>query len=198
MSKNRNKRYNFTRKSPPAEIAGSGYESENLQNVNTESVVVSEMISSTTAEDKKNYADLTNVELARLIVENAWSSRAESTLNRLSKDELIFICKNKSDESLERVSKANVESANDIITACIDLLDEAHKARNGELNKESIKKFTQKQSTALAPMLNQLAYTNFGLIAMCIGLGLLAADSFYGFEKMGFFKKNKVIVNEKK
>lgn len=195
MSKNRNKRYNFTRKSPPAEIAGSGFESENLQNINNESVIVS---AESTTIPEKNYADLTNVELARLIVENAWSSRAESTLNRLSKDELIFICKNKSDESLERVSKANVESANDIITACIDLLDEVHKARNGELNKESIKKFTQKQSTALAPLLNSLAYTNFGMIAMCIGLGLLAVDSFYGFEKMGFFKKNKVIVNEKK
>lgn len=195
MSKNRNKRYIFTRKSPPAEIAGSGFESENLQNINNESVIVS---AESTTIPEKNYADLTNVELARLIVENAWSSRAESTLNRLSKDELIFICKNKSDESLERVSKANVESANDIITACIDLLDEVHKARNGELNKESIKKFTQKQSTALAPLLNSLAYTNFGMIAMCIGLGLLTLDSFYGFEKMGFFKKNKVIVNEKK
>lgn len=185
MSKNRNKRFNFTQKQAPAQNAESGLESQNLQNASGESVGASVAEASTQSEKAKNFAELTNIELARIIVENGWSNRAESTLNRLSKDELIFICKNQSDESLERVSKANVESASDIVAAFIDLLDEVHKARDGESNKESLKKFTQKQSTSLAPFLNSLAYSNFGLVALGAGLALLSVDSFWGFKRVG-------------
>ena len=184
MSKNRNKRFNFTKKTPPVQNADSGFESLNPQNFTNESTGGS-IAESPAQNDKVNYSELTNIELARIIVENSWSQRAESTLNRLSKDELIFICKNQSDESLERVSKANVESANDIVTAFIDLLDEVHKARDGESNKESLKKFTAKQSTSLAPFLNSLAYSNFGLLALGAGLMLLAVDSFWGFKRVG-------------
>ena len=186
MSKNRNKRFNFTQKTPPAQNADSGFESLNPLNVNSESSGVG-VAESPAQSEKVNYSELTNIELARIIVENGWSQRAESTLNRLSKDELIFICKNQSDESLERVSKANVESANDIVTAFIDLLDEVHKARDGESNKESLKKFTAKQSVSLAPFLNSLAHTNFGLITLGAGLTLLAVDSFWGFKRVGEF-----------
>lgn len=185
MSKNRNKRFNFTQKQSTAQNADSGLESMNPQNLSSESVGVSGAETPAQSEKNKNFAELTNIELARIIVENGWSQRAESTLNRLSKDELIFICKNQSDESLERVSKANVESANDIVVAFIDLLDEVHKARDGESNKESLKKFTQKQSTSLAPFLNSLAYSNFGLVALGAGLALLAVDSFWGFKRVG-------------
>lgn len=185
MSKNRNKRFNFTQKQAPAQNADSGLESQNLKNANGESVGASVAEVPTQGDKIKNYAELTNIELARIIVENGWSSRAESTLNRLSKDELIFICKNQSDESLERVSKANVESASDIVAAFIDLLDEVHKARDGESNKESLKKFTQKQSMSLAPFLNSLAYSNFGLVALGAGLALLSVDSFWGFKRVG-------------
>lgn len=186
MSKNRNKSFNFTQKQASAQNADSGFKSLNLSNSSGESVGASVADTPTQSENVKvNYSEMTNIELARIIVENAWSQRAESTLNRLSKDELIFICKNQSDESLERVSKANVESANDIVTAFIDLLDEVHKARDGESNKESLKKFTQKQSTSLAPFLNSLAYSNFGLVALGAGLALLAVDSFWGFKRVG-------------
>ena len=185
MSKNRNKRFNFTQKQAPAQNAESGLESQNLQNASGESLGASVAEAPTQSDKAKNFAELTNIELARIIVENGWSNRAESTLNRLSKDELIFICKNKSDESLERVSKANVESASDIVAAFIDLLDEVHKARDGEFNKESLKKFTQKQSTSLAPFLNSLAYSNFGLVALGAGLALLSVDSFWGFKRVG-------------
>ena len=185
MSKNRNKRFNFTQKQAPAQNAESGLESQNLQNASGESLGASVAEAPTQSDKAKNFAELTNIELARIIVENGWSNRAESTLNRLSKDELIFICKNQSDESLERVSKANVESASDIVAAFIDLLDEVHKARDGEFNKESLKKFTQKQSTSLAPFLNSLAYSNFGLVALGAGLALLSVDSFWGFKRVG-------------
>lgn len=186
MSKNRNKRFNFTQKQAPAQNADSGFESPNPLNLSGESVGASVAEVPTQSEKvKANYSEMTNIELARIIVENGWSQRAESTLNRLSKDELIFICKNQSDESLERVSKANVESASDIVTAFIDLLDEVHKARDGESNKESLKKFTQKQSTSLAPFLNSLAYSNFGLVALGAGLALLSVDSFWGFKRIG-------------
>ena len=197
MSKNRNKRFNFTQKQAPAQNADSGLESQNLQNLNNESISADRAEAPTQGDKiKVNYSELTNIELARIIVENGWSQRAESTLNRLSKDELIFICKNQSDESLERVSKANVESANDIVTAFIDLLDEVHKARDGESNKESLKKFTQKQSTSLAPFLNSLAYSNFGLVALGAGLTLLSIDSFWGFKRVGglFGFKSSVVV----
>lgn len=199
MSKNRNKRFNFTQKQAPAQNADSGFESLNLSNTSGESVGASVAGTPTQSENVKvNYSEMTNIELARIIVENGWSQRAESTLNRLSKDELIFICKNQSDESLERVSKANVESANDIVTAFIDLLDEVHKARDGESNKESLKKFTQKQSTSLAPFLNSLAYSNFGLVALGAGLALLAVDSFWGFKRVGGFFGFKSAVVEAK
>lgn len=199
MSKSRNKRFNFTQKQAPAQNADSGLESQNLQNLSNESISADRAEAPTQGDKiKVNYSELTNIELARIIVENGWSQRAESTLNRLSKDELIFICKNQSDESLERVSKANVESASDIVCAFIDLLDEVHKARDGETNKESLKKFTQKQSTSLAPYLNSLAYSNFGLIALGAGLALLSVDSFWGFRRVGAFfgfKSNMIEVN---
>lgn len=179
MSKIPKKRFKFTQKQSTAQNADSGIESENHLLKDNESEPRD------SAPQGVNYSELTNIELARIIKDNGFSERAESTLNRLSKDELIFIIKNQSDESLERVSKANVETANDIIGAVVDLLDEVHLARNGETNKESLKKFTQKQSVAISPYLNSLAYTNFGLFALGVGVALLTIDSFYGFDRVG-------------
>ena len=182
MSKMPRKRFKFTQKQAPAQNAESGFESLNQNQIFDDSQSAD---NAGQGESSVNYGEMTNIELARLIVENGWSQRAESTLNRLSKDELIFICKNQSDEQLERVSKANVETASDLVAGIIDLLDDVHRARDDKPNKESIKKFTQKQSVALAPYLNTLGYTNLGLFALGVGVALLTIDSFYGLGNLG-------------
>lgn len=182
MSKMPKKRFKFTQKTPPAQNAESGFESLNPKQIFDNSQSAD---NAGQGESSVNFSEMTNIELARLIVENGWSQRAESTLNRLSKDELIFICKNQSDEQLERVTKANVETASDLVAGLIDLLDDVHRARDDKPNKESIKKFTQKQSVALAPHLNTLGYTNLGLFALGVGVALLAVDSFYGLGNLG-------------
>lgn len=140
-----------------------------------------------------DYTQLTNNDLARIIIERGYSTRAESTLSRLSKDELLLIIANKSDDVKGDAYKTNIESAHEIVKIIIDLMDEIKQAREQKQNNQTLKNFTQKQSISLATYLNGINANNYGLIALIIGLLIICIDSIIGFAnlKKVFIKNGK-------
>lgn len=142
-------------------------------------------------ESEQDFTQLTNKELAVYIVQMGYSTRAESTLNRLSKEELLLIIANKNDEIKGELNKTNIESASELVKIFIDFMDEIHKSRDGKENNQTLKNFTQKQSISVSPLLNNLSVSNYGVIALVIGVLLISIDSVLGFAniKKLFIKK---------
>lgn len=167
-------------------------------NKNNESAAIAD--ESTHLENESNheqndidYTQLTNIDLARIIIERGYSTRAESTLSRLSKDELLLIIANKNDDVRGDAYKTNIESAHEIVKIIIDLMDEIKRAREQKQNNQTLKNFTQKQSISLATHLNSVNANNYGLIALIIGLLIICIDSIVGFAnlKKVFIKNGK-------
>lgn len=144
-------------------------------------------------QNEQDFTALTNKELASYIVQMGFSTRAESTLSRLSKEELLLIIANKNDEIKGDLNKTNIESASELVKIFIDFMDEIHKSRDGKENNLTLKNFTQKQSISVSPLLNNLSVSNYGVIALVIGCLVIAVDSIVGFAnvKKLFIKKGK-------
>lgn len=148
--------------------------------------------------DDVDYTTLTNNDLARIIVARGYSTRAESTLSRLSKDELLLIIAEKADERKGDLHKSNIESAQELIKIYIDFMDEIKKARDDKENNKTLKNFTQKQSVSIAPFLNNVSLSNYGIIALIFGLLLIGLDSIVGFKNLKELITKKVKSSENK
>lgn len=129
----------------------------------------------------KKEKELTNKEKAQFILENGYSSRSQTTLERLSKDELDFIIKNQREPQAKEINTENKEATASLIQNVLDFLDTYKKDKQGKGISAPVKNFIIKNSESLdfanAKVSGAVAV---GLVAICF-IGILV-DSLVGWD----------------
>lgn len=156
--------------------------------LNAESVKASNIPSGNPSGNKS--AD-SNVEKAQKIIDLGYSKRSQSTLERLSKEELEFILKNKRDPEKDELSKDSLDASKEIVSGYIQVCEAVKSARCDEpLNKTFIK-ICQAQDKALCELVGASAKGKTALILLSIAMIALLIDACIGFDviKERFAKK---------
>lgn len=142
--------------------------------------------------DKESLSNLTLAELAQLA--KPFSNRNISTLQRLKREELIYIITNKKDD-YERTELSNLNrDAKDFIEVCISVLSDIKEARGGGALNALLVRIFRNQGNRLAEGFVKLGVSGgaFGWV-MCGGVvTLLIIDSVFGLSSISkIFTKRK-------
>lgn len=142
--------------------------------------------------DSESLSTLTLAELAQLA--KPFSNRSISTLQRLKREELIYIITNKRDDyAREELSNLNRDSK-DFIEVCINILNDIKQERGGGALNALLVRIFRNQGNRLAEGFVKLGVSGgvFGWI-MCGGcVTLLIIDAVWGLSHVAkFFKKDK-------
>lgn len=125
--------------------------------------------------------EMTNKEKATFIIEQGYSSKSQTTLERLSKEELDLIIKNQRDLEKDELNKENREATSSLIENILDFLDSYKKERQGKGISAPIKSFIKKNSESLdfanAKVSGSVA---IALVGICF-IGILV-DSIIGWD----------------
>ena len=139
--------------------------------------------------------EMTNKEKAQFILNNGFSSKSLSTLERMSKEELDSIIQNERDLEKDELKKEDKEATKTLITQLLDFLDTYKKERTKQGISAPLKSFIVKNS-------ENLSFAN-AKISGAVGLGLagvcmliVCIDSLIGFDKLKERITQKKVKNE--
>lgn len=127
--------------------------------------------------------EMTNKEKAQFILNNGFSNKSLSTLERMSKEELDQIIQNERDLEKDELKKDDKEATKTLITQLLDFLDTYKKERTKQGISAPLKSFIIKNS-------ENLSFAN-ARVSGAVGLGLagicmliVCIDSLIGFDKL--------------
>lgn len=131
----------------------------------------------------KKEKELTNKEKAQYIREMGFSSRSQSTLERLSKEELDLIIKLERDIDKDDINKDDREATKSLISQILDFLNSYKKERcNKEIN-PALRGFIVKNSENIN-IVNTKTSGIIGIILISLAGVYVFLDSILGIEKV--------------
>lgn len=134
----------------------------------------------------------TNLDKATFIVENGYSKRSITTLERLNVKELDFIIENKRDPESNEISKKTIEASKEITKGYISILESIKETRANEPLNKGVKAMLEKNDTALSEYVGTSTQGKISIGIYVISAVLLLIDSLIGFDKIkGFVSKEK-------
>lgn len=141
----------------------------------------------------------TNLEKATFIVENGYSKRSITTLERLNVKELDFIIENKRDPEANEISKKTIEASKEITKGYISILESIKETRANEPLNQGVKSMLEKNDTALSEYVGASTHGKISIFLYIASAVLLLIDSLIGFDKVkGFVSKEKAKKEDKK
>lgn len=129
----------------------------------------------------------TNLEKATFIVENGYSKRSITTLERLNAKELDFIIENKRDPEANEISKKTIEASKEITKGYISILESIKETRAKEPLNQGVKSMLEKNDTALSEYVGASTHGKISIFLYIASALLLLIDSLIGFDKVKSF-----------
>lgn len=132
---------------------------------------------------KTTQKEMTNKEKAQYILENGFSSKSLSTLERMSKQELDLIIQNERDLEKDEFNKSDQEATKTLIQQFLDFLDAYKKERTGKGVSQPLKTFVVK-NTETMNFANAKVSGAIGIALAGLCMLGIAIDSLFGWDKL--------------
>lgn len=134
----------------------------------------------------KKDRELTNKEKAQYILENGFSSKSQSTLERMSKEELDLIIKLQRDLDKDEVNKEDREATAGLINNIMDFLNSWKKERSGKEINPALRGFISKNTQDLS-LVNTKISGVIGIVLIGLAGVYVFLDSIVGIDKVKEF-----------
>ena len=127
---------------------------------------------------------MTNKEKAEFIIQNKYSKRAKTTLERLTADELDWIIENKRDPEADEFNQTDNEAIKELANSLINFLDDFKKARTKDEKgiNPALKTFILKNTDKISKFTNAKITGILGVILLIMAIVVLIVDSLVGFD----------------
>ena len=141
---------------------------------------------------KSKQQEFTNKEKAAFIVEQGYSNRAQSTLERLTAEELDLIIKLERDPDKQELDLEGKEATANLIKSILDFLNNYKKERTGSEINPSLRNYIQNNTKEMS-IVNAKIGGLIGVGLICLVSLYVVIDSLLGSEKIKewLFKKAK-------
>lgn len=131
----------------------------------------------------KKERELTNKEKAQYILDNGFSNKSLSTLERMSKEELDLIIKLQRDIDKEDINKEDREATRTLISQILDFLNSYKKERIGQEVNPAIRGFINKNTQDLS-IVDTKTSGIIGIILIALAGVYVFLDAIIGFDKI--------------